>query len=293
MFRYISAAFSAAILVMPLYGGNYEVKSPDGRLKAEVSVGERIGYTVSCGDDIILRSSEIGMILRDRSLGQDAVLKSTERESVDRTEECLFPISDANIRNCYNSLTLNMKGGYSVEFRAFNDGIAYRFITDLKGDIEVLDERFSLEFPGNTDAVLSLNRGFKTSYEQPYTVIPVGDIRQDGQVSYLPVLFRTESAGSGNGYSILMSEADLYDYPCMFLRSDGKENTEGSLLYSIHLRGKDIPVEVHGDFRRRQGHSLKPHDGQPVLPVRNRGLQLDQAGPGQLGMVERGLSIRT
>ena len=222
MFRYISAAFSAAILVMPLYGGNYEVKSPDGRLKAEVSVGERIGYTVSCGDDIILRSSEIGMILRDRSLGQDAVLKSTERESVDRTEECLFPISDANIRNCYNSLTLNMKGGYSVEFRAFNDGIAYRFITDLKGDIEVLDERFSLEFPGNTDAVLSLNRGFKTSYEQPYTVIPVGDIRQDGQVSYLPVLFRTESAGSGNVYSILMSEADLYDYPCMFLRSDGK-----------------------------------------------------------------------
>lgn len=222
MFRYISAAFSAAILVMPLYGGNYEVKSPDGRLKAEVSVGERIGYTVSCGDDIILRSSEIGMILRDRSLGQDAVLKSTERESVDRTEECLFPISDANIRDCYNSLTLNMKGGYSVEFRAFNDGIAYRFITDLKGDIEVLDERFSLEFPGNTDAVLSLNRGFKTSYEQPYTVIPVGDIRQDGQVSYLPVLFRTESAGSGNVYSILMSEADLYDYPCMFLRSDGK-----------------------------------------------------------------------
>lgn len=161
MFRYISAAFSAAILAMPLYGGNYEVKSPDGRLKAEVSVGERIGYTVSCGDDIILRSSEIGMILRDRSLGQDAVLKSTERESVDRTEECLFPISDANIRNCYNSLTLNMKEGYSVEFRAFNDGIAYRFITDLKGDIEVLDERFSLDFldSGRSYAMTSFSDG--------------------------------------------------------------------------------------------------------------------------------------
>lgn len=129
MFRYISAAFSAAILVMPLYGGNYEVKSPDGRLKAEVSVGERIGYTVSCGDDIILRSSEIGMILRDRSLGQDAVLKSTERES--------------------------------VEFRAFNDGIAYRFITDLKGNIEVLDERFSLDFldSGRSYAMTSFSDG--------------------------------------------------------------------------------------------------------------------------------------
>lgn len=129
MFRYISAAFSAAILAMPLYGGDYEVKSPDGRLKAEISVGERIGYTVSSGDDIILRSSEIGMVLRDRTLGQDAVLKSTERES--------------------------------VEFRAFNDGIAYRFITDLKGDIEVLDERFSLDFldSGRSYAMTSFSDG--------------------------------------------------------------------------------------------------------------------------------------
>ena len=76
-----------------------------------------------------MRSSEIGMILRDRSLGQDAVLKSTERES--------------------------------VEFRAFNDGIAYRFITDLKGDIEVLDERFSLDFldSGRSYAMTSFSDG--------------------------------------------------------------------------------------------------------------------------------------
>lgn len=35
-------------------------------------------------------------------------------------------------------------------------------------------------------------------------------------MSYFPVLLETN-----NGYNILISEADLYDYPCMFIKSSG------------------------------------------------------------------------
>ena len=38
--------------------------------------------------------------------------------------------------NC-NILTLYFKSGFSVEFRAYNDGVAYRFETFLKDDITV------------------------------------------------------------------------------------------------------------------------------------------------------------
>lgn len=217
----ISLIFAAAI-TLPVCAGNVEITSPDGSLKVEISVGKEISYTVSCGSDILFRNSEVSMILRDRTLGYDAAIRKIKRSSSSKIEECLFPISDARIENDYNSLILDMKGGYSIEFRMFNDGFAYRFMTDLDAPVEVIDEKFSLEFPQNASAVLSLCRGFKTSYEQPYTAMQLSDWKQDGQISYLPVLFGTRGSESGKEYSILMSEADLDDYPCMFLQSDGK-----------------------------------------------------------------------
>ncbi|MFH6999336.1 glycoside hydrolase family 97 N-terminal domain-containing protein [Flavobacterium sp. FlaQc-57] len=42
---------------------------------------------------------------------------------------------------------MNFKGNYSVEFRAFDEGIAYRFITAKKEEIEVINEDFSVNFP--------------------------------------------------------------------------------------------------------------------------------------------------
>lgn len=222
MLKTFLSLISTAAIALPLCAENVEIVSPDGSLKAEISVNGDISYSVVKDGDIILQNTGIGMVLRDRTLGKDAVLKKKKEMSVRTESECLFPTVDASIANCYNSVTLDMKGGYSIEFRVFDEGVAYRFITDLKGDVEVLDEKMGLEFPQGGTAVLSLTRGFKTSYEQPYTVLDLKEFRQDGQVSYLPVLFETSGAESGTEYSILLSETDLDDYPCMFIQSDGK-----------------------------------------------------------------------
>ena len=213
---------AAAAIAVPMTAKNVTVTSPDGSVRALVSVEDEVGFTVCCGNDTVFTSNGISMILRDRTLGGNPVLKSVRTGSVNETSECLFPISDASVRNDYNYAVLNMKGGYSIEFRAFDEGIAYRFITDFGGSVEVLDEKLSASFPHGTSAVLSLTGGFKTSYEQPYSKIRLEEFRHNGQMSYLPVLFNVKGTGSGTEYSILMSEADLRDYPCMFLKSDGK-----------------------------------------------------------------------
>lgn len=215
-------ALAASILSVSLTAKDFTVTSPDGSIRTDVSIENEVSFTVSYGSDTLFRSSGISMILRDKTLGLAPEVKSARNGSFDRTSDCPFPISDARIRNNYNSLTLGMKGGYSIEFRVFDEGVAYRFVTDLGGTVEVLDEELAALLPAGSSAVLSLTRGFKTSYEQPYSDIRIEDFRQDGHMSYLPVLFKTKGEQSGKEYSILMSEADLDDYPCMFLESDGK-----------------------------------------------------------------------
>lgn len=46
-------------------------------------------------------------------------------------------------------------------------------------------------------------------------------------MSYLPILLETDKQ-----YKILISEADLQDYPCMFLKSTG-DNGMQSLFQSV------------------------------------------------------------
>ena len=111
-------------------------------------------------------------------------------------------------------MLLSFKGGYSVEFRAFDDGIAYRFITDKKGEIFVTDEDFAIHFPDNYLAHIQQPHSFKTAYEEVYTHVETKSfVNEKRNMCVLPVLLDTKK-----GYKILISESDLSDYPCMFLR---------------------------------------------------------------------------
>ncbi|HEX3006153.1 MAG TPA: glycoside hydrolase family 97 protein, partial [Bacteroidales bacterium] len=121
----------------------------------------------------------------------------------------------------------------SVEFRAYNDGIAYRFITNKKGDIEVSHEDVSVRFPSNYLCHLQQTGSFKSSYEQSYTHVNSGAFTDDMTMASLPVLIDTRKP-----YKILISEADLYDYPCLFLKGT-TQNGMNSLFPKVPLEFGD------------------------------------------------------
>ena len=115
------------------------------------------------------------------------------------------------------------QGDYSVEFRAFDDGIAYRFITNKKGDVEVLEEDFAINFPANYLLHLQQPSGFKTAYEEPYTHVESNEWKATDRMSVLPILIDTKKK-----YKILISESDLSDYPCMFLKGNGVNGVQST-----------------------------------------------------------------
>ncbi len=74
----------------------------------------------------------IGLETANHQLGIHPKLNKVVRQNVNEELTPIVPLKFSTITNRYNQLLLKFKGGYSVEFRAFDDGFAYRFLTDQR-----------------------------------------------------------------------------------------------------------------------------------------------------------------
>ncbi|MDR2953658.1 MAG: glycoside hydrolase family 97 protein [Prevotella sp.] len=200
-----------------------ELRSPNEEIKVEVSISDKIYYTISYNNDILLENNYLQLSLKDGILGKDAKLSGQKKISVNETLSPIIPLKFSTVKNEYNQLTLNFKGDYSVEFRAYNDGIAYRFVTNKKNEVEVSGEDFAINFPAEYLLHLQQPGGFKTAYEEPYSHVKSNEWKPEDKMSVLPVLIDTKKE-----YKILISESDLSDYPCMFLRGNGNNGITSS-----------------------------------------------------------------
>lgn len=209
------------------------LKSPDGTVGVNVSLGDKVTYTVSVDGNEVLTGCELAMTIGNKQLGVKPKLKNVKRTTVNETIKREVPLKNAMVKNHYNAMTLNMSGNYAIEFRAFDNGVAYRFVTNIKGTADVKDETFRIGFPGDYMAHVSYTDGFKTSYESPYSHIKTGDFKPSDKMIYFPVLVSTDK-----NYKILISEADLKDYPCMFLKGTG-ENGMSSVFPKVPLEFGD------------------------------------------------------
>lgn len=200
-----------------------ELQSPNGEIKVSVSISDKIYYTISYSNDVLLENNHLSLNLGNETLGLNPKLSGQKANKVSEMLTPVVPLKYSSVKNEYNSLLLTFKGDYSVEFRAFDDGIAYRFITNKKGDVEVLGEDFAINFPANYLLHLQQPGGFKTAYEEPYTHVESNEWKATDRMSVLPVLIDTKKK-----YKILISESDLSDYPCMFLKGNGANGVQST-----------------------------------------------------------------
>ena len=116
------------------------VASPDGNIKVEVTLAGGITYDVWCGDELILDDSRLSMDVDGNVLGSSPKLQKVSRRAVNEIKRPFLRLKYAEVPNNFNEMTLKMKGGWSVVFRAYNDGVAYRFVTEFPGEIKVNGE---------------------------------------------------------------------------------------------------------------------------------------------------------
>lgn len=213
-------------------------QSPDGQTNVCVTLSDAIYYDVVSHGETLLTRSIIGMQLSDRTLGEKPVLKKKSVKSVEETVTPIFPLKYSQVENNYTLLTLDMKGGYSVDFRIYDDGVAFRMRTSLPGMIEIMQENTVFQLADECDLVLQQPGGFKTGCEENYSLVKSSQWKKTDRMTELPVLIM------GKNQKILLSEFDLVSYPGLFL----KGNSDNSLS-AIQPK---VPLKYEDDGDRRQ-----------------------------------------
>ena len=204
----------------------YHVKSPDGKIDLTVSVGKTIKWSVNHEQTEVITPSEISMSLeKGGDFGKNAVVKSAKNTSVN--QEINTPIYKKDkVHDHFNQLVLTFKGDYGLAFRAYNDGVAYRFVSTRKGDITVKNEEANFNFKDDDKAFLPFvndyrnHDKFTTSFESHYDHINLSEMKKDTP-AFLPVL-----VDLGDGKKAAILEADLQNYPGMYVTGHGKNDLQ-------------------------------------------------------------------
>ena len=195
----------------------YEAKSPSGAIVVKIEAGARLLWSVQYDGQEIIAPSAISLQLEGGEvLGNNAKISSSKTEKVDQVITAIN-YKKAKIVDQYNQLTINCKGDYGIIFRVYNDGVAYRFFTKKKTDFIVKNEEANFNFTNDYKAFIPYMwdyRGgvkFNHSFEALYKEINISKFATDS-LAFLPLLVDV-----GNNKKAVILEADLEDYPGMYL----------------------------------------------------------------------------
>ncbi len=195
----------------------FELKSPDNKIALTLEVGEKMLWSVQCDGQQIIAPSGISLHLESGEvLGDLAKISSSKTEKVDQVITAIN-YKKAKIADQYNQLTINCKGDYGLIFRIYNDGVAYRFFTKKILDFIVKNEDANFNFTNDYKAFIPYMwdyRGgvkFNHSFEALYKEINISKFATDS-LAFLPLLVDV-----GNNKKAVILEADLEDYPGMYL----------------------------------------------------------------------------
>ena len=205
------------------------VTSPNGQVTISITLKDRIYYDVISQGETLMQGNHLALQLSDRTLGAQPALKKSKVQSVKETVKPVLPVKAAEVQNDYTMLTMNMKGGYALLWRVYDDGFAYRFTTALKDSIHVLSEDVTLSLAQDMMLTLEQCGGFRTSCEEPYSLVACRDWKADDKMSEIPIVM------SGDKQRIFFCEYDLHDYPGLFL----KGNADGT-MHGVHPQ---VPLE--------------------------------------------------
>ena len=246
---------------------SYSLSSPDGTLTATINVGNSTTYSVALEGKTILQPSTIALVLTDGTTIGSGKVKRVVRSSHSEVITPKFYFK-STIEDNYNSLTVEFRDRSAIEFRAYNDGVAYRITTDRKEGYIVKSEVAEFNFAADYKcwvAYANLTGTKKdkyfTSFENTYNYIPLSEVSGE-KLSFTPAVVDVD------GTKVCIVESDTESYPGMFLQNSDKST-------SLKGRFAAVPNEVMvGGHNKLQEIVLSRHDyiascsGKTTLPWR-------------------------
>ena len=196
---------------------NFEIKSPGGNLSLNIEAGAKLQWSVQSDGQQIVSPSSISLQLEGGEvLGENVKILSSKTEKIDNVITAVN-YKKSSIQDQCNQLIINFKGDYGIIFRVYNDGLAYRFFTKKKGELLVKNEEANFNFTADHRVFVPYmwdyrdGKIFNSSFEALYKEIKISKFASDS-LAFLPVLIDV-----GNNKKVVILEADLEEYPGMYL----------------------------------------------------------------------------
>jgi len=208
------------LFLAPIQAANtFHILSPDKSIEVVIHANKTVTYSIAIDSKIVLEPSLIDMELTSgKKLSDDLHVLSSKPRSVHEVISAAVPVQRKEIPDIYSELLIRFKQNFSVLFRVYDDGVAYRIVSRIQEPITVKNETAIFQFPNATHIYAPLMEKregqdiYHTSFEEPYQYKAL-DAISEKDVMFSPALITTT-----NDIKIAVTESDLMDYPGMFLK---------------------------------------------------------------------------
>lgn len=221
------------------------LSSPSEKIKISVRIEDSVYYSLEVNKHVIIIPSAIALLTQQNKLGINAHVTAVRTRYVNEMIVNPVPFKRKNIPDQFNELTILFRENFSITFRAYEDGIAYRFGTRFRDSVQVTQEVATFNFNKRGTVYFPEVQkrdqldAYHTSFEEPYRVLPLPEITKI-QRGFTPVLVDDRSI------KVVITESDLLDYPGMFLRGTGTNGLIGD--FASFPKTEEIQG---GEFKQR------------------------------------------
>ncbi len=216
--------FFSLFLLLPGYlfaQKEIRVTSPDGHIVFALNTNNNSpSYSVTFKKNSLVANSSLGLDLQGtEALQKITVIQPPVFEEVNENYKLVVGKA-SSVNNHYRQVIISLEDGsdkkyrVDLEVRAFNDGIAFRYVfPKQKGlsSFSLFEERTQFNFTADPVVKALLLPNFTTSHEGLYTTLPLSGIREDTLMD-MPALFQFP-----NKIFMAITEAALLDYAGMYL----------------------------------------------------------------------------
>lgn len=208
----------------PQSNNRWNVTSPDGKTAISIDLsGGKLTYSVIQDGVAVLENSEMGINTSKGNFTNGLTYKSSGVKTINETYKNYSGIKTANTNHCIEETIVFTKNNveFQVIARAYNDGVAFRYVVNSNGSIEINpdNEITTFRLPNNATVWFMDYAPYKNSknftYEAQYEVQNINNMPNDKMPS-MPMLYRT-----GNKYALLMEAQKSGTYVGSMLQPQG------------------------------------------------------------------------
>lgn len=228
------------------------LKSPDNSLTIEVNTKDSLSWKLIKGNETLLSHAVAGLDIENKSyVGFKEQVKSVDRVSKNDIIYPVVAVKQKVIPDVYNELRINFRSGNAIIFRAYKNGVAYRWVTHFKDSIHVKNEIVDYMFPDNNRVLwgTETNKQFLSHFELLFKDSTMASFSKE-QHCGLPLYVSTAS-----GTKMLFTEADLLDYSNLFFFGTGSNKITSAfpkvILKESLMRDRDTKIEENANYIAR------------------------------------------